>query len=304
MFLVVAELRGFRAAARQLGVTPSAVSQAIRGLEVRIGAPLFSRTTRSVGLTEAGQRLLAQVRPAVDMLTAGLEAASGLGGDISGRLRINAPRPSLPLLINRLLPGFVDLHPNVQLELVGDDRLTDIVAEGFDAGIRLGHFVQVDMVAVRLTPAEPYAVVGAPAFFERYGRPRQPQDLHDFRCILLRQSARLLDRWQFSVGVQGIAVSVQGPLILDDVEACVRAALRGVGLFRLPRSIVTHYLEQGDLETVLDANAAEIPGLFLYYPSRSTALPKLRAFVEYATKHMRRDFLPGDYLPAPIGSRP
>ena len=304
MFLVVAELRGFRAAARHLGVTPSAVSQAIHGLEIRIGAPLFSRTTRSVGLTEAGQRLLAQVRPAVDMLTAGLEAASGLGGDISGRLRINAPRPSLPLLINRLLPGFVDLHPNVQLELVGDDRLTDIVAEGFDAGIRLGHFVQVDMVAVRLTPAEPYAVVGAPAFFERYGRPRQPQDLHDFRCILLRQSARLLDRWQFSVGVQGIAVSVQGPLILDDVEACVRAALRGVGLFRLPRSIVTHYLEQGDLETVLDANAAEIPGLFLYYPSRSTALPKLRAFVEYATKHMRRDFLPGDYLPAPIGSRP
>ncbi len=304
MFLVVAELRGFRAAARHLGVTPSAVSQAIHGLEIRIGAPLFSRTTRSVGLTEAGQRLLAQARPAVDMLTAGLEAASGLGGDISGRLRINAPRPSLPLLINRLLPGFVDLHPNVQLELVGDDRLTDIVAEGFDAGIRLGHFVQVDMVAVRLTPAEPYAVVGAPAFFERYGRPRQPQDLHDFRCILLRQSARLLDRWQFSVGVQGIAVSVQGPLILDDVEACVRAALRGVGLFRLPRSIVTHYLEQRDLETVLDANAAEIPGLFLYYPSRSTALPKLRAFVEYATKHMRRDFLPGDYLPAPIGSRP
>ena len=304
MFLVVAELRGFRAAARQLGVTPSAVSQAIHGLEVRIGAPLFSRTTRSVGLTEAGQRLLAQVRPAVDMLTAGLEAASGLGGDISGRLRINAPRPSLPLLINRLLPGFVDLHPNVQLELVGDDRLTDIVAEGFDAGIRLGHFVQVDMVAVRLTPAEPYAVVGAPAFFERYGRPRQPQDLQDFRCILLRQSARLLDRWQFTVGVQGIAVSVQGPLILDDVEACVRAALRGVGLFRLPRSIVTHYLEQGDLETVLDGAAAEIPGLFLYYPSRSTALPKLRAFVEYATKHMRRDFLPGDYLPAPIGSKP
>ncbi len=304
MFLVVAELRGFRAAARQLGVTPSAVSQAIRGLEVRIGAPLFSRTTRSVGLTEAGQRLLAQVRPAVDMLTAGLEAASGLGGDISGRLRINAPRPSLPLLINRLLPGFVDLHPNVQLELVGDDRLTDIVAEGFDAGIRLGHFVQVDMVAVRLTPAEPYAVVGAPAFFERYGRPRQPQDLQDFRCILLRQSARLLDRWRFSVGGQGIAVSVQGPLILDDVEACVRAALKGVGLFRLPRSIVTHYLEQGDLETVLDGDADEIPGLFLYYPSRSTALPKLRAFVEYATKHMRRDVLPGDYLPAPIGSKP
>ena len=141
MFLAVAELRGFRAAARHLGVTPSAVSQAIRSLEERVGAPLFSRTTRSVGLTEAGDRLLAHARPAVDMLTAGLDAASGLGGQISGRLRINAPRPSLPLLVNRLLPDFLDAHPNVHLELVGEDRPIDIVEEGFDAGIRLGDFV-------------------------------------------------------------------------------------------------------------------------------------------------------------------
>ena len=300
MFLAVAELGGFRAASRRLGVTPSAVSQAIRSLEERIGVPLFSRTTRSIGLTEAGERLLADVRPAVDMLTAGLEAASGLGGKISGRLRINVPRASLPLLVNRLLPGFLDLHSNIQLELVGEDRLIDIVKEGFDAGIRLGHHVQVDMIAVRLTPAEPFVVVGAPTFFDRYGRPSQPQDLHDFRCILLRQSARLLDRWQFSVDGQAVTVGIEGPLIVDDVEACVRAALRGVGLFRLPRSIVMHYLEQGELETVLDSSSVEVPGLSLYYPSRSTALPKLRAFVEFATKHMRRDFQPSDYLPAPI----
>jgi DNA-binding transcriptional LysR family regulator len=185
---------------------------------------------------------------------------------------------------------------------VGDDRLIDIVEQEFDAGIRLGHFVQVDMVAVRLTPAEPYAVVGAPEFFERRGRPSKPQDLHGFPCILLRQSTRLLDRWQFSAGAQEVTVSVQGPLIVNDVEACLRAALRGVGLFRLPRSIAMHYLEQGQLESVLDRHAAHIPGLFLYYPSRSTALPKLRAFVDYATKHVRRDFLPDDYLPAPVGS--
>ena len=301
MFLAVAELRGFRAVARRFGVTASAVSQAIRGLEERIGAPLFSRTTRSVGLTEAGERLFAHARPAVDMLTAGLEAASGLGGQISGRLRINVPRASLPLLVNRLLPGFVDLHPEVQLELVGEDRMIDIVEEGFDAGIRLGHFVQLDMVAVRLTPAEPFVVVGAPAFFNRYGRPSMPQDLQDFRCILLRQSARLLDRWQFSVDGQPVTVGIEGPLIVDDVEACIRATLRGVGLFRLPRSIVMHYLEQGELEAVLDVNSVEVPGLSLYYPSRSTALPKLRAFVEFATKQMRRDFQPGDYLPAPVG---
>jgi DNA-binding transcriptional LysR family regulator len=301
VFLAVAELRGFRAAARQLGVTPSAVSQAIRGLEDRIGAPLFARTTRSVGLTEAGERLLAHARPAVDMLTAGLDAASGLGGQISGRLRINTPRASLPLLINRLLPGFLDLHPAVQLELVGEDRLIDIVEEGFDAGIRLGHIVELDMVAVRLTPAEPFAVVGAPAFLERYGRPRQPQDLQGFRCVLLRQSERVLDRWEFSADGQPVTVGVDGPLIADDVEACIRATLRGVGLFRLPRSIITHYLEQGDLEAVLEPNAVEMAGLFLYYPDRSTALPKLRAFVDYATKQMRQGFLPGDYQPAPLG---
>jgi DNA-binding transcriptional LysR family regulator len=248
-------------------------------------------------LTEAGERLLAYARPAVEMLTAGLEAASGLGGQISGRLRINAPRASLPLLIHRLLPSFLDLYPDVQLELVGDDGLIDIVDAGFDAGIRLGHFVQADMIAVRLTPAEPYAVVGAPAFFAQYGRPRRPQDLHDFRCILLRQPAGLLDRWQFTVGDQDIMVGVAGPLIADDVEACIRPALRGVGLFRLPRSIVMHDLEQGSLETVLDRNAAKIPDLYLYYPSRSTALPKLRAFIDFATKQMRREFLPDDYLP-------
>jgi DNA-binding transcriptional LysR family regulator len=183
---------------------------------------------------------------------------------------------------------------------VGDDRMIDIVAEGFDAGIRLGHFIQVDMVAVRLTPAEPFVVVGAPTFFDRYGRPSQPQDLHGFRCILLRQSARLLDRWQFSIDGHAITIGIKGPLIVDDVEACVRAALRGVGLFRLPRSIVLHYLERRELETVLDSGSVEVPGLSLYYPSRSTALPKLRAFVEFATRHMRRDFQRGDYLPSPV----
>jgi DNA-binding transcriptional LysR family regulator len=297
VFLAVAELRGFRAAGRRLGVTPSAVSQAIRALEGRIGAPLFTRTTRSVGLTEAGERLLAYARPAVDMLSAGLGAASSLGSQISGRLRINTPRASLPLLINRLLPGFLDLHPDVQLELVGDDGLVDVVDGGFDAGIRLGDLIEADMIAVRLTPAEPFAVVGTPAFFAKYGRPRRPHDLHEFRCILLRQPAGLLDRWQFKLGEEDIMVGVAGPLILDDVEACIGAALRSVGLFRLPRSIVSHYLEQGTLETVLDRNAAKIPGLFLYYPSRSTALPKLRAFIDYATKQTRRDFLSDDYLP-------
>ncbi len=212
MFLAVAELRGFRPASRQLGVTPSAVSQAIRSLEERIGSPLFSRTTRSVGLTEAGERLLAHARPAVDMLTAGLEAASNLGGQISGRLRVNVPRASLPLLVNRLLPGFVDLHPDVQLELVGDDRMIDIV----DAGVRCGNSSR----SLR-RDGHGRGAVDARRTLRRRRRaassstsmaaPSQPRDLQDFRCILLRQSARLLDRWQFSVDGQRVMVGIRDP---------------------------------------------------------------------------------------------
>ena len=300
MFLAVAEFRGFRAAARHFGVTPSAVSQAIHSLEKRVGAPLFSRTTRSVRLTEAGERLLAHARPAVDMLTAGLDAAATFGGEISGHLRINVPRPSLPLLVNRLLPDFLEAHPNLQLELVGEDRPIDIVEEGFDAGIRLGNFVQIDMVAVWLTPPERFVVVGAPSVFRKYGQPASPSDLQNFRCILLRQSMRVLDHWRFIVDGQRVTVGVDGPLVINDVEACIRSAVRGVGLFQLPRSLVMSHLESGALQTALEPYIEEVPGLSLYYPSRSQSLPKLRAFIDFATQQMRREFRPGDYLPIPL----
>lgn len=300
MFLTVADCQGFRAAARHLGITASAVSQGIRHLEERVGAPLFSRTTRSVRLTEAGERLLAHARPAVDMLTAGLDAASNLGGAITGRLRINAPRPILPLLVNRLLPDFLDAHPNVELELVGEDRPIDIVEEGFDAGIRLGNFVQIDMVAVWLTPPERFVVVGSPALFRKHGRPAFPSDLQNFPCILLRQSVRVLDHWLFVVDGQRITVNVDGPLVINDIDACIHSALRGAGLLQLPHSLVMSHLAGGGLQAVLEPYYEEVPGLSLYYPSRSQSLPKLRAFVDFATKRMRRAFRPDDYLPTAL----
>jgi DNA-binding transcriptional LysR family regulator len=203
------------------------------------------------------------------------------------------------LLVNRLLPDFLDLYPNVQLELVGEDRLIDIVEEGFDAGIRLGHVVQLDMVALWLTPPERFVVVGTPDFFRRYGRPIHPHDLQRFRCILLLQSAHTIDHWQFIVDGERITVGIKGPLTINDVETCIRSTLRGAGLFCLPRSLVMHYLEQGQMETVLDSHSVEVPGLSLYYPSRSQSLPKLRAFIELATIRMRRDFQAGDYLATP-----
>jgi DNA-binding transcriptional LysR family regulator len=297
IFIAVAEQRGFRAAARRLALTPSAVSQSIRALEIRIGAPLFSRTTRSVSLTEAGERLMVHARPGVEMLKAGLDAASGIGGEISGKLRINAPRPSLPLLANRLFPEFFDHYPNVQIELVGDDQLIDIVGEGFDAGIRLGHMVQADMVAVRLTPAEKFVVVGTPAFFRKHGRPGLPIELQRFKCIQLQHSARNIRYWEFLIDSQITRIAVQGPLIVNDVEMCIRSALRGVGLFQTPRSLVLSYIDKGDLATVLDKFSVELPGLMLYYPSRSQSLPKLKAFAKFAAKQLKRSYDPTDFLP-------
>jgi DNA-binding transcriptional LysR family regulator len=297
VFLVVAELRGFRAAAGHLGITPSAVSQTIRALEERVGAPLLSRTTRSVGLTEAGERLLLHARPAIDMLSVGLDAAAGLGGDVSGRLRISVPRPSLLLMVNRLLPDFLDAYPSVQLELSGEDRSIDIVQEGFDAGIRPGWLVQGDMTAVLLTPPIRFAVVGAAAFVRKFGRPSHPKELEQYHCIDLRLGRGPASDWAFVDGGQPFKVTVNGRLIVNDFEASLRAALKGVGFARVPMSMALTYLEKGEMETVLDAYAVEGPGLTLYYPNRSQALPKLRAFAQFARARMRRDFTAGDYLP-------
>ena len=299
VFLAVAEQKGFRAAARLLGLTPSAVSQSIRNLERRVGAPLFLRTTRSVGLTEAGQQLLAHAKPAADMFQAGLEAARDLGEQPSGHLRINTTRASMALLINRLLPEFHDVYPNIRLELIGQDELIDIVQQGFDAGIRLGHIVQVDMVSTWLTPPEKYVVVGAPAFLDRHGRPRQPEDLQNLPAILMRRNGQISRTWEFTRAGRSMRVGVDGPLVLGDSESCIRAALRGVGLLYTIGSLVTRYVEQGSLEAVLQENAREVPGLSLYYPSRNQSLPKLRAFVDFATRRLRQEIAPDAFAPQP-----
>jgi DNA-binding transcriptional LysR family regulator len=297
VFVAVAELRGFRAAARQLGITPSAISQTIRALEQRVGAPLLSRTTRSVGLTEAGERLLVHARPAMEMLSLGLDAAASLGDDVSGRLRINLPRAMLPLLANRLLPDFLEAYPHVQLELCGDDNFIDIVEQGFDAGIRMARSVPTHMIAVPLTPRIRFAVVAAASYVRKRGRPSRPGELEQFNCIQLRRSTGSIFDWDFVEDGKPVKVPIKGSLIVNDVEVCVRAVLRGVGFARLPIPQVMSYIEKGEMETALDEYAIEAPGLMLYYPSRTQSLPKLRAFADFAKKRMRRDFRPGDYLP-------
>ena len=257
----------------------------------------MSRTTRSVGLTEAGERLLVHARPAMEMLSLGLDAAASLGDDVSGRLRINLPRPVLPLLANRLLPDFLEAYPNVQLELCGDDNFIDIVEQGFDAGIRMARLVPTNMIAVPLTPRIRFAVIAAASYVRKRGRPSRPRELEQFNCIQLRRSTGSIFDWDFVEDGKPVRVPINGSLIVNDVEVCLRAVLRGVGFARLPISLVMSYIEKGEMETALDEYATEVPGLMLYYPSRSQSLPKLRAFADFAQKRMRRDFRAGDYLP-------
>lgn len=281
VFLAVAEARGFRAAARRLGITPSAVSQAIRTFEQRVGVPLLARPTRSVGLTEAGARLLLQVRPAAQQVLLGIESARNFGESVTGLLRISVPRPSVPMLTERFVPGFLSANPGIQLEFVGDDHLVDIIDEGCDAGVRPRSYVHADMVAVPLTAEEPSIVVGSPSLIARYARPLLPDDILGLPCITYRQAGIVLDSWTFSVSGERHVVRVRGPLILDDVAACIHAAERGVGLFMLPRSLVARHIHAGTLEVLLESFSVTFPGLALYYPSRRNVLPKLRAFIDY-----------------------
>lgn len=287
VFLAVVEERGFRAAARRLGITPSAVSQAIRTFEARVGVALLVRTTRSVGLTEAGERLLLQVRPAAQQVLQGIESARSLSKSATGRLRISVPKASVPILTERFVSGFLAANPGVQLELIGDDRLVDIIAEGCDAGVRPRSYVQADMVAVPLTAEEPQVVVGSPSLLTRHGRPSLPDDIRHLPCIVFRQADVVLNEWAFSVMGKRHVVPIRGPLILDDVNACIQAAEQGVGLFRLPRSIVARHIHAGTLEVILDDFSVVFPGLALYYPSRRTVLPKLRAFIDSVLSNVR-----------------
>src|SRR5690242_11530720 len=215
-FLSVAQHRSFRRAAAALGVTPSAMSQAIRALEARIGAPLFVRTTRSVGLTEAGEKFLSRAKPAFEELVAASAVARDLGQRPSGLLRLTVPRAVVPVLLEPLIASFCQAYPEVEVEVAASEELVDIATQGFDAGIRLGQFIAADMIAVPLTLPLPLVVVGSPAYFSRHSRPQHPDDLRQHACLRLRRSNGSFAPWSFSHNGRGIEVAVSGPLIAND----------------------------------------------------------------------------------------
>jgi DNA-binding transcriptional LysR family regulator len=279
-FLSVAQHRNFRKAAAELGVTPSAISQAVRALEARVGAVLFIRTTRSVGLTDAGERFLSRAKPAFEELVAASEVARELGQRPAGRLRLAVPRAVMPILLEPLVASFCQAYPEVEVEIAASEKLVDLAAEGFDAGIRLGQFIAADMVAVRLTKPFRFVIVGSPAYLAHRGRPGRPEDLRQHACVRLRRSNGALALWSLNDDGRAIEIAVSGPLIASDVPTMLGAAVEGVGLAQVPEPVAAGPLRAGKLVQVLEPFAPMGPGVFLYYPSRHQMMPKLRAFID------------------------
>jgi DNA-binding transcriptional LysR family regulator len=280
-FLSVARHRSFRKAAAEMSVTPSAMGQAVRALESRLGAALFVRTTRSVGLTEAGERFLSRAKPAFEELVAASEVARDLGQRPAGLLRLSVPRSVVPILLEPLIASFCRAYPEVEVEVAVSEQLVDLAAEGFDAGIRLGQFIAADMVAVRLTKPFRFIIVGSPAYLSRSGRPERPPDLRQHACLRLRRSNGALAPWLLNDNGREIEVAVSGPLIAHDFPTVLGAALKGVGLAQVPEPIAAEPVSAGKLAEVLQPFAPMAPGVFLYYPSRHQMTPKLRAFVDH-----------------------
>jgi DNA-binding transcriptional LysR family regulator len=284
-FLSVAQHRNFRKAAAELGVTPSAISQVVRALEARLGAALFSRTTRSVGLTEAGERFISRAKPAFEELVAAGEAARDLGQRPTGLLRLSVPRAVVPLILEPVIASFCQAYPEIELEIAVNEKSVDLAAEGFDAGIRLGQFIAADMVVVRLTPPFPFVVIGSPAYLRPRKQPERINDLRDHACLRRRRSDGSIAPWPFVDGNKRVEAMVSGPLIAHDYPTLLAAAIRGVGLAQVPGPVAEAPIAAGQLQALLERYAVTTPGVFLYYASRRHVSPKLRTFIEHVKSH-------------------
>lgn len=287
-FLAVARHASFRAAGADLGVTASAISQAVRSLEARLGVPLFQRTTRKVALTDAGAALQAQLSPAARSIADALDAVTALRSRPSGNLRLSVPRIALELVLWDLVPAFRTAHPEISVDLDVNDGSVDITEEHFDAGIRMGEYIQRDMVAVRLTQDFRSVVVAAPSYIRARGRPSSPKDLTAHECIRYRfPTARTVYRWEFVNGKKSYSLEPPGGVTVNDHLSMIELACRGAGLAYTVDLLAQSALGAGVLEEVLTRYLPATAGLFLYFPARSQAQPKLRTFIDFARDRLR-----------------
>ncbi|KIZ39573.1 MULTISPECIES: LysR family transcriptional regulator [Rhodopseudomonas] len=279
-FAAIVAHRSFRRAADELGLSPSSLSHMMRALEAKIGVRLLNRTTRSVSPTEAGERLCARLQPVLRELDAALGEVDAFRDRPSGTLRINANEPAARLLVATVVPSFLGRYPQMALDLVTEGRLVDIVAEGFDAGIRLGEAVPQDMIAVPIGGEARFVTVASPDYLQHHAAPSTPDDLRHHPCIRVRMPSGKLYRWEFEKRGQDMALEVTGPLILDNMELMAQAAVAGIGIAYVPQQAAQRFLDSGALVIVLDDWCPPIPGLCLYYPGHRHVPAGLRAFID------------------------
>lgn len=286
-YLAAAEAGSFTAAAARLGVSPAAVSQAVKSLETKLGTPLFIRTTRRVGLTEAGAALRARTAPAAMEIVAAVEAAAA-AHEPSGLLRLTVPRMAVPLIIEPVVPALRRAHPKIAIEVAIEDAAVDLPERSFDAGIRIGEYVERDMVAVRLTRDIVWSVVASPAYLATHGRPETPEDLTGHEAIRYRfPSSGAVYRWEFERNGRSFSLDPPGSVIVNDGALLVSWARAGLGLAYVADIAVDAELTEGHLARVLEQFLPTTPGLFLYFPRRTQAQPKLRVFIDLAKQVLR-----------------
>jgi len=274
MFALVARERSFTRAAAQLGMSQPALSRSMRQLEERLGVRLLARTTRSVSPTEAGEQLLRVIAPRFEEIDSELAQLNAYRDKPAGRLRITAGEHAALTVMQPVLGKLLPAHPDLNIEVIVDYGLTDIVAEGFDAGIRMGEQVAKDMIAVRVGPDLRMAVVGSPAYFKRHPRPKSPHDLTRHNCITIRLPTHGgIFAWEFEKKGQELKVRVEGQLVFNNIALRLGAALEGLGLAYMPEDVVRPHVQAGALVHVLQDWCPSFPGYHLYYPSRRQSSP-------------------------------
>lgn len=290
-FVAVVEARGFRAAGRQLGVSGTALSKALRQLERRLGVTLLLRTTRSVRLTEAGETFYAAARQALNALQAAAEAVGELADEPGGTLRLNISTGAYGFLRGPALAGFLRAYPGVRLDVIVDEDVGDIVAAGYEAGIRLGEVIEQDMIAVPASGPQRLVVVGSPAYFATHPRPEHPRDLAGHACINWRPGAEAAPyRWEFTEpGGGDFSVAVPARVVANDFSLMMRLVTAGLGLTMGMSDGVQPYLDRGEVIPVLEGYCPPFPGYYLYYPQRRQASPALRALIEYLLRLRQAD---------------
>lgn len=286
--IAIARRRSFRAASADLGISPTALSQMIAGFEAGLGVRLFNRTTRSVSPTSAGDQFLAAVEPAVDAINHALDTVKSHRDEPAGTLRINSSVGAARRILSPIILEFVRNYPGMQVDFVTEDRPIDIVAEGFDAGIRPGDLVPGDMIAVHLEPMQQFAVVGSPAYFANRPVPETPRDLAQHTCIRARMPSGKMYRWEFEQDGRAFALDVPGQLTLDDAGLMLEAVLAGSGLAYLAEWWVRDSIRDGRLVRVLDSFTPASAGLCLYYPSRRYQPAGLRALISFIGEIRRK----------------